>query len=648
MVQSFDENSRAGIESSSAVAFVMLFPTPCETNTCIAMHKFWDELGAVAPPRVAWQRRCGSSGDVLCAPFYAWWKRHDEPFVVTWRGGRWNPYEGKRNLNALAIEVHNAVLRKPVVHHNDDECMRQAFRLPHADAPATCEDTSKDRALRPADVPPVPIFDSFINVTIDLPLPTTGHGAIHNSVQRKRDPVRLNVSEAAIQWPLPLNVTSRFEVLPGLATAEEVSAILDVLMGSDIAWDEEPDSVDGMTSHEIFIHSADGVGERGSKMRDSDPVTLDARRRVREQIATLTRPIVEERLTPYVQQRWPEQCDGSPARMCTPCHSLIRRYRPGERRSHEQHYDAHALVTIVVSLSSFGAEYTGGLYLASGGRGGRQVLPLLRGDAVIHQSDLQHGVRVDSGERWSWILWYRDSATCEEHGHEWFAACAAAGNAICQGLHANKVGLRPGAALSSPEVASQMLMWNRRAAENGLAFAMVKLARAHLKRLPSPLMYDPAAAALWFRRGITEWDDAECHYGLAQMYLENQTAPPASTNRLIEAVHSLEAAAVKGHAFAAYNLGVAHLYGHGVTRRDPALAAEWFAASGLPEGLHAVALHHAARGATRGASKWRAHAMRLGYGSPWRVQAREATGSGGAAGVALYSAWPTVECHFDS
>ena len=67
-------------------------------------------------------------------------------------------------------------------------------------------------------------------------------------------------------------------------------------------------------------------------------------------------------------------------------------------------------------LSDHGREYLGGLHLAAGTSSNRFVLPLSRGDAVVHQSDLLHGVSVASGERWSWILWYRDSSACAEHG----------------------------------------------------------------------------------------------------------------------------------------------------------------------------------------------------------------------------------------
>ena len=79
------------------------------------------------------------------------------------------------------------------------------------------------------------------------------------------------------------------------------------------------------------------------------------------------------------------------------------------------------------------------------------------------------------------------------------------------------------------------------------------------------------------------WDDPDCNYGLAQMHLKNATLP----NRAAVAVEAFEAAARHGHAFAAYNLGVAHLFGHGVLPNAD-LAAAWFEASGLPEGLLAA------------------------------------------------------------
>jgi predicted 2-oxoglutarate/Fe(II)-dependent dioxygenase YbiX len=85
------------------------------------------------------------------------------------------------------------------------------------------------------------------------------------------------------------------------------------------------------------------------------------------------------------------------------------------------HRDGQAIVSVVVSLSEYGTDYTGGLYVAANGAG-RQAIALGVGDAVFHSYDLLHGVQVKGpsaevpGVRWSWILWYKDSTVCEQHG----------------------------------------------------------------------------------------------------------------------------------------------------------------------------------------------------------------------------------------
>jgi hypothetical protein len=139
----------------------------------------------------------------------------------------------------------------------------------------------------------------------------------------------------------------------------------------------------------------------------------------------------EEKITPFVQQRYPAACSKGPGRECTPCYSLVRRYRRDERQSHGIHRDGHAIATVVVSLSEYGRDYRGGLYVVSPASSTRQYLALKSGDAVVHQSHLLHGVQVydlpenpEQTVRWSWILWYRDSAQCEDFGHEWFRECA--------------------------------------------------------------------------------------------------------------------------------------------------------------------------------------------------------------------------------
>ena len=531
------------------------------------------------------------------------------------------------------------------------------------------------------------------------------------------------VDEGEIGWPPPVEVKARFAVLRGVVRSHEVSRILELVNSSAHTFDTDPDTVDGFASHEIFVEQGDeplGAGSNrqsaaaaraGAAKLDMDPEALASRAPLRRQLKAIMDPILQRRITPYVRQRYSRACAKDERRACRPCYSLIRRYREGERMSHATHHDGHALVSVVVSLSDHGDEYEGGLYVASTRRHPR-VLGMRRGDAAVHQSDLYHGVRVDRGERWSWILWYRDSQSCADHGHEWFERCAhgqpspkqqqlvhqetkvaeaeaeaeveeeaeeaaeeveedvaamasavssrrartaatrhgvaaspatasvepVAANPVCQLLLATKMGTRhPG--LDQDALSRLVLRWNRKAASAGLGAAMLKLGRAYLKTLPSPLAYSAPRAARWFRRAVNVSSEPDALYGLAQMTLDGAIAPISHPEPRTEAVALFEAAALAGHAFAMYNLGIAHLYGYGVPRRDPDLAAEWFEASGLPEGMAAVAMHRDWMGRPEEAARWRERASRLGFGTPWRKPAREATGTGGAGGVDLHSNW---------
>lgn len=61
----------------------------------------------------------------------------------------------------------------------------------------------------------------------------------------------------------------------------------------------------------------------------------------------------------------------------------VRRYVEDERLSHPRHFDTQALVTAVISLSSSGRDFDGGLYVSTGsGEGETFFVDLQAGDAV--------------------------------------------------------------------------------------------------------------------------------------------------------------------------------------------------------------------------------------------------------------------------
>ena len=140
-------------------------------------------------------------------------------------------------------------------------------------------------------------------------------------------------------------------MLPGLVTRKEVRRLLDLLRSppaagggegvegegdggisagvhavGSVQFDVDPDSVDGMPTHEIWIESPE-LYSRTSLKGDADPRQLAMRRPLRSALAAITTPILQERITPYVRQRLSSECgdERTPAsRRCTPCYSFIR------------------------------------------------------------------------------------------------------------------------------------------------------------------------------------------------------------------------------------------------------------------------------------------------------------------------------------
>jgi len=508
------------------------------------------------------------------------------------------------------------------------------------------------KRLSPSDLPSPHLFDEFgppKNVSISEDLTMT---VIPGSLQQQGD----------------TRFESELVVMPNFLPREVVAEMLRVLRGHENAdaaggkttvdLDNEPDSVDGMTSQEIFL---DNDSLRQGLPSKSDPSeNLVGRSDFRKKLRALTDPYLETALVPFLEKWFGTEKCGRPNRNCTPCYSLIRRYRAGERQSHAPHHDAHAFVTVVVSLTDYGTEYTGGLYVSTK-NSEKHFLKLDRGDAVAHEGNLHHGVKVldtrdDGGpsERWSWVMWFRDSDTCEDHGNEWHHKCSEAGNPTCMYMRASR-----------QSEMEEILKWNRLASDAGHAQASVKLAYAYLKRLASDLPYDRERARQLFEAAVVSSNEPDGHYGLAALYLEGldnrimqeptetakseAAAAARSSPDMMWAIRHLEEAARGDHVFAMFNLGICHTYGYGRADgfRDYPAAVEWFEASGLPEGFFAKASYLqvvAGNNATlqQQALDFQERARILGFGAPWRVPARERTGSGGSGGAKLNLVWPSL------
>ncbi|KAL3919502.1 MAG: hypothetical protein SGILL_003722 [Bacillariaceae sp.] len=447
---------------------------------------------------------------------------------------------------------------------------------------------------------------------------------------------------------------TEFAILPNVLERDTVQQVLQLLQNyPDL--DEDPDTVDGMPTYELFVDSPE-LYQPSTKVKDSDPNYAEERKQLRQQLQSLLQPTLQSIITPFVQQHVSACQHKHVDRACTPCFSLIRRYRHGDRISHGMHHDGHALATVVISLSDYGVDYKGGLYVSTGHGQEREFLQLGKGDAVVHQSTLLHGVHVhdiesnaNATQRWSWILWFRDSTECEDYSYEWFADCALSNNPLCQQLHSTKVGNIPG--ITPEQAAQQILELNQQAAHGGAGMAAIKLARAYLKLLPSTLEFDVNQAIYYYGMAIASSNHPDGHYGMAALYLQEAKEEQAKSSdkndynmdrRVVQAVQHLEEAAKMHHAYAQYNLGMAHTYGFGTGRKFFAVAAEWFIQSGLPEGYYIAAQQALAVSDQERHNQLIEQAKVLGFFAPWRTLARESTGSGGAGGVNLNLPWPVA------
>jgi TPR repeat protein len=456
--------------------------------------------------------------------------------------------------------------------------------------------------LTPDDLKDIPVFNEWEAPT-ETQLP---------------DNTKIKVLEGTIPHT-GCNGSSSFAMLPSIVSKDEVSSILGLVKQMEFKTD--PDSVDGMCTHEMYIDLKNNT--ETTETTPNEPQTIKTK------LEAITTSIINTRLTAYVRSRYPQLKD----RVCTPSHTLIRRYRDGERRLHITHRDGHAYATMVISLSNYGEEYRGGIYVASAERY-KKVVALNRGDAVIHKFDLLHGVKVkdDGGERWSWIIWFKDSPTCANHSSEWYKKEAHNGLAVYQSLYANVVSEK------------DRVMWLKKAAEQGHANSMVKLARANLKMLSSQYFeFNPQEAYRLYRKAIESSQEPDAQYEIVQLILQGFNKQPNIKMSVIlhETIDLLQQAAQGGHLYAMFNLGIAHLYGY-TGERNIELATKWFKASQIPEGLVATSMYYNSIGDTETANKLKESAEKLGYGTTWRKQMRIQTGLGGASGVDINLPWPTM------
>eukprot|EP00039_Didymoeca_costata_P013727 m.213282 g.213282 ORF g.213282 m.213282 type:complete len:141 (-) comp15859_c0_seq22:1227-1649(-) len=119
----------------------------------------------------------------------------------------------------------------------------------------------------------------------------------------------------------------------------------------------------------------------------------------------------------------------------------------------------------------------------------------------MHQSDLLHGVEVLSGERWSWIIWYKDSSTCSnDRPAYWNQEEVSAKDPIALFLHAYRVHMTPG--ISKETAQQEKFQLLLASAELGFPRAMNDVGT--LYNTGAGVELNETTARFWFQRAANE------------------------------------------------------------------------------------------------------------------------------------------------
>lgn len=331
-------------------------------------------------------------------------------------------------------------------------------------------------------------------------------------------------TELASTTPAPWHSKSfQLYQLKRMLTAEEATEILEIAR-SHPSYEMELDTVDEMPTFEYYP-LRDGTWED-------------------QQMQQALEHIIQDRILPYMREQF--DC---PA--CMVGDVLVRRYVPGERRTHALHFDSHAFATAVLGLSD-PDDYEGGLFVQPGPHASSRRFPFIDvGDLLVHSFELQHGVHVRSGLRHSLIFWLKDSpeavasdatpwvdqraATGDPHGLHLKGCDAFKVHDMRQALGLYKRSARAGHPWSEyflGVVYSQMaqsanttpvqqlynaqaMKWWTRAADAGLVEAQKDLAVTYMSG--EVVDEDPVQAAWWLEEAAKQLDLQATH-AMGEMY----------------------------------------------------------------------------------------------------------------------------------
>eukprot|EP00322_Chrysochromulina_rotalis_P023674 CAMPEP_0115829304 /NCGR_PEP_ID=MMETSP0287-20121206/1029_1 /TAXON_ID=412157 /ORGANISM="Chrysochromulina rotalis, Strain UIO044" /LENGTH=352 /DNA_ID=CAMNT_0003282565 /DNA_START=27 /DNA_END=1084 /DNA_ORIENTATION=- len=299
------------------------------------------------------------------------------------------------------------------------------------------------------------------------------------------------------------------------------------------------DSVDGMPAYEIYIRD-NGLNQH--------PIT-----------STLV-PLFA-RLTSFARTSYSQVCA-----TCHLCSVLLRRYKQDERVRVQSHFDRNSIVTAVASLNG-GLEpsaFKGGFFLQRNERpSSREFLATRRTEAIFHSYDLNHGVELLRGTRYSAVFWFSDStASCHDGTSPWYQQSADNGSMDAALAELHQLG-----SSGYPRNATKAAEYYQLAAEQGSAASQSKLGRMLLAGEGVP--QDKEAGLRWVERSAAQGHaPAEYTMGIACQNGDAIGGLKAAASWFLRAAEA-------GISAAQYELGVAYINGDGVQAGMEAVGAGW-------------------------------------------------------------------------
>lgn len=297
------------------------------------------------------------------------------------------------------------------------------------------------------------------------------------------------------------------------------------------------DSIDGLPAFEMYLRQQGQDKHEGARLL----------------------PSIEERLLPFIRDRF----DLPGAHVCS---VLLRRYVPLERRGAPMHFDRMAAVTAVATLNG---DFEGGLFLQRSDHvSSREYLDgsYGPGDVVFHQYDLNHGVDVLSGTRYSAVFWVTDTVqSCRKKLSPWYTVHAEAGNADAQYALSElySMGRR-----GYPQDAKKALQWMKLAAEQGHAEAQWNLGHKYLTGQGVPKRSGPIGVSYLRKSAQQGFAPAQHLLGEACRFGDAEGGPEQALRWYLKAAEQRE-------AVSQFQVALAYQRGSGVAQ-DAAVAVGWF------------------------------------------------------------------------